>query len=52
MLPLFEFAGDLVTQQVTFEDGLKANESLSLENMRTLSRCARAGNDADSPNMN
>ena len=40
MLPLFEFAGDLVTDPVTFEDELKANESLSLENMRALSRCA------------
>ena len=41
MLPLFEFAGDLVTDPVAFEDELKANESLSLENMRALSRCAR-----------
>lgn len=40
MLPLFEFAGDLVTEPVTFEEELKTNESLSLENMRALSRCA------------
>ena len=39
MLPLFQFAGDLVTDPVTFEENLKANESLSLENMRALSRC-------------
>jgi hypothetical protein len=39
MLPLFEFAGDLVTEPVSFEEELKANESLSLENMRALSRC-------------
>jgi hypothetical protein len=38
MLPLFAFAGDLVTEPVSFEEALKANESLSLENMRALSR--------------
>ena len=39
MLPLFQFVGDLVTDPVTFEENLKVNESLSLENMRALSRC-------------
>jgi hypothetical protein len=38
MLPLFDAAGELVTEAVNFEEDLKANESLTLEHMRSLSR--------------
>ena len=38
MLPLFEAAGELKTDVVNFEEELKANESLTLEHLRALSR--------------